>query len=110
MQVPDLSHMGEKLDDVSQLHLFGTTFNMEFHYNENQSFVLCSMSLLLTSGSSLSDLMHLLENTKEDTSLKCRNSRHRIYFTTGIQAPHASTDPTQRDLLRIIWKTKKDAN
>ncbi|GBM31744.1 hypothetical protein AVEN_45657-1 [Araneus ventricosus] len=65
-----------------------------------------------TSGSSLND--HLLKGiVKEDIfEIMTRFRKHKFAFTVVIQKMYCQIliDPAQRDLLRIIWKDREDAD
>ncbi|GBN92024.1 Dual specificity protein phosphatase 23 [Araneus ventricosus] len=74
--------------------------------------VVFSASSPTTSGSSLND--HLLKGlVKEDIfEIMTRFRKHKFAFTTDIQKMYRQIliDPAQRDLLRIIWKDREDAD
>ncbi|GBO27362.1 hypothetical protein AVEN_208548-1 [Araneus ventricosus] len=110
----DLGHM-EKVNDVKSASLIWYYLPHHGVFRPEKTKpklrVVFNVSSITTSGSSLND--HLLKGlAKEDIfEIMARFRKHKFAFTAGIQKMYRILiDPAQRDLLRIIWKDKEDAD
>ncbi|GBN79265.1 hypothetical protein AVEN_87624-1 [Araneus ventricosus] len=111
----DLNHM-EKVNDVKSASPL--CYYLPHHgvfrpeKTTTKLHVVFNASSTTTSGSSLND--HLLKGlVKEDIfEIMTRFRKHKFAFTTDIQKMYRQIliDPAQRDLLRIIWKDREDAD
>ncbi|GBM59870.1 hypothetical protein AVEN_50455-1 [Araneus ventricosus] len=110
----DLGHM-EKVNDVKSASPLCYYFPHHGVFRPERTKtklrVVFNVSSLTTSGSSLND--HLLKGlAKEDIfEIIARFRKHKFAFIAGIQKMYRILiDPAQRDLLRIIWKDREDAD
>ncbi|GBM21778.1 hypothetical protein AVEN_29223-1 [Araneus ventricosus] len=107
----DLGHM-EKVKDVKSASTLCYYLPHHGDFRPEKTTTKLNASSPTTSGSSLND--HLLKGlVKEDIfEIMTRFRKHKFAFTTDIQKMYRQIliDPAQRDLLRIIWKDREDAD